>query len=248
MRHDVPPAGPSTSTPMKPKAPPKPKPEHGGDGSRSRSANTRGNSSGPTTSTSRSHSSERGGRRSLGGGATSSAHHSAAVSGAHKSGGGGGGSYAQMHAKEKELAYSKQPRNVDYTPYTLNDYQRMKPEKYFELGSLGPDLESNELREKKERQHMVKEFSKNLRKTNLQAIADAPPPRYQEPTPKEKSNREKALEFAARIPKPKVKRQDSGEFDEGRDEDEPLSELELLEERHAQAVDEVNRIRKELGL
>lgn len=59
--------------------------------------------------------------------------------------------------------------------------------------------------------------------------------------------RDQALEFAARIPKPKAKRQESDDQEiEG--DTQPRSELEILEERHAKAVADVNQIKRELGL
>lgn len=66
-------------------------------------------------------------------------------------GGAGGDSYAKIHGKEEPtegLAYSRQPRNIEYKPYTLDDYQRIRSDKYYELGSLGADLEKEELRDK----------------------------------------------------------------------------------------------------
>lgn len=47
------------------------------------------------------------------------------------------------------LVYSRKPREVDdFKPYTLKDYERIKPREYFELGSLGADLQTEELKAK----------------------------------------------------------------------------------------------------
>lgn len=52
-----------------------------------------------------------------------------------------------------ELAYGRAPRAVDYQPYSLKDYTERnydakKATGYWQLGKLGPDLESSELQAK----------------------------------------------------------------------------------------------------
>lgn len=52
-----------------------------------------------------------------------------------------------------ELAFSKKPRAVDYQPYSLKDFEEKnydvkKAAGYWELGRLGPDLETQELQAK----------------------------------------------------------------------------------------------------
>lgn len=54
---------------------------------------------------------------------------------------------------EPNLVYDKKPRAVDFKPYTQEDYQAMNfdvkhQKEYWQLGKLGPDLNSPGLQEK----------------------------------------------------------------------------------------------------
>lgn len=75
--------------------------------------------------------------------------------GTFPAGGEGKGSYARREVSyekpEDQLAYSKAPRPVEYVPYNERDYKAQFGQGYYELGKLGPDLDPDELGEKRQR-------------------------------------------------------------------------------------------------
>eukprot|EP00195_Chlamydomonas_chlamydogama_P013528 CAMPEP_0202890600 /NCGR_PEP_ID=MMETSP1392-20130828/946_1 /ASSEMBLY_ACC=CAM_ASM_000868 /TAXON_ID=225041 /ORGANISM="Chlamydomonas chlamydogama, Strain SAG 11-48b" /LENGTH=647 /DNA_ID=CAMNT_0049574201 /DNA_START=144 /DNA_END=2087 /DNA_ORIENTATION=+ len=105
------------------------------------------------------------------------------------------------------LPYSRKPRPVDYQPYDIKDFEdkeyniKKAGKGYWELGRLGPDLETEELQAKREKQERIKQLAAQVREDNAkkQVQAAAKPAA---PKPKEPSAREKALMFAKNIPKP----------------------------------------------
>lgn len=113
---------------------------------------------------------------------------------------------AKVKSAEDQLAFSKKPRGVKYDPKTIDDYKKMTTEKYYELGKLQPDLNSEELLMKKANIERVREFSRNLRTINVKQTESAKkkPVIDVKELGKEKSTREKALEFAKKVPKPKT--------------------------------------------
>jgi hypothetical protein len=160
-------------------------------------------------------------------------------------------------SEEARLYYSRKPRPVQYKPYTASDYRNINvPVK---LGSLGPDLLNEELQERHEKAQRMREYARGVNAYNLTSTSStkkAPPPQERS-RPVEKTAREKAMEFAKNVPRPKVKRRDgdgdynsSGEFrlPPSRDlmqGDEMMSELEKLEAQHDADVDAVEAIRRE---
>jgi hypothetical protein len=90
---------------------------------------------------------------------------------------------ADSAAREEGLAYSKQPRYVEYTPYTMEDFKgkpyNSKQQKYWELGKIGPDLETDELREKREKAERMKQYAKDAHKKNM-AVSTAKPNKVNE--------------------------------------------------------------------
>jgi hypothetical protein len=42
--------------------------------------------------------------------------------------------------KEGSLYFSRKPRNIDYKPYTIEQYKQIKPKEYVELGKLKPGM------------------------------------------------------------------------------------------------------------
>ncbi|KAJ8605107.1 hypothetical protein CTAYLR_000407 [Chrysophaeum taylorii] len=103
-----------------------------------------------------------------------------------------------------QLFFSRKARPVaNFEPYTLDQYRLVKPEKYYELGKLQPDLNREDLIAKRKNADRVREFSRNLRAVNAQQKTGVDKP-VKKDTPSEPSKREKALEFARKIPKPKV--------------------------------------------
>lgn len=111
------------------------------------------------------------------------------------------------------LAYSHKPRAVDFKPGTIKEYLRKNPVKEYKphekvpglqsLGKLPPDLQTEELLLKQANQRRVKEFAKNLSEHNRSMLkrSTAEPRR----AAREPSAREKALQFAKQVPKPKVR-------------------------------------------
>uniref|UniRef100_A0A7S1SGZ8 Uncharacterized protein n=1 Tax=Tetraselmis chuii TaxID=63592 RepID=A0A7S1SGZ8_9CHLO len=163
---------------------------------------------------------------------------------------------ADSAAREEGLAYSKQPRYVEYTPYTMEDFKgkpyNSKQQKYWELGKIGPDLETDELREKREKAERMKQYAKDAHKKNM-AVSTAKPNKAKganSAATKPLSSRERALDFAKNIPKPEVKsKKVAGGEDEGpsaREEGE-MTELDALEAQHRLDQQRIDEIRRELG-
>jgi hypothetical protein len=118
----------------------------------------------------------------------------------------------EMTEKER-LYFSKQPRPVDYKPYTLGQYKQIKPKEYVEIDPhLKPDLNNDALLAKRANAERVKEFSKQLKDFNRNVLQEQRKLPYSseavgiEITKKRlESNRERALQFAKQVPKPKAK-------------------------------------------
>jgi hypothetical protein len=113
--------------------------------------------------------------------------------------------------EDQKLFYSKQPRNVDYTPYTLKDYKDSKPTGYQEIPKrLKPDLNTDTLKAKRANKERVKEFSKNLQEYNkgeIQAHKKLPASTESRDlelsSNKQQSKTERMKQYGKRIPKPK---------------------------------------------
>lgn len=165
----------------------------------------------------------------------------------------GGGYSRQAEAeaamsKEDQLAYSKKARPVEYVPYSGRDYKaQFGGDAYYELGKLGPDLDQGELAAKRERQERMRAFAEGVRHENRQQVAQAPEKRDK---PKPPSTRQKAMEFAKNVPKPKVKPQVREEVQEsdGSDEEGELTELQLLALRHQRDKELVEQIRRDMRI
>eukprot|EP00397_Hematodinium_sp_SG-2012_P027038 GEMP01028382.1.p1 GENE.GEMP01028382.1~~GEMP01028382.1.p1 ORF type:complete len:608 (+),score=145.83 GEMP01028382.1:183-2006(+) len=104
--------------------------------------------------------------------------------------------------EQDKLFFSKKPRPVDYVPAKVCEYQAKYTGQKVELTSLGPDLGNEDLLVKKARAAQIKEFSKQLRDVNRHRITSQSTDA--KPKPKELSRRQKALEFASSVPKPKI--------------------------------------------
>uniref|UniRef100_K3X0L0 Uncharacterized protein n=1 Tax=Globisporangium ultimum (strain ATCC 200006 / CBS 805.95 / DAOM BR144) TaxID=431595 RepID=K3X0L0_GLOUD len=112
---------------------------------------------------------------------------------------------SRVQSDQDQLAFSRKARPVQYEPCKLSQYKKEKSAEYYELGKLQPDLNSEELVQKRANAERIKAFSKSLRvinKASQPKKADSnngsPPSRKTA-----SSTRSKALEFAKRIPKPK---------------------------------------------
>jgi len=151
----------------------------------------------------------------------------------------------------EQLFYSKKPREVDYTPATVEEYrQKYVSKEYGQLGSLGPDLDDEKLLMKKAMQEKVKQFSKELHRVNKARGAHAPPAPKPEPSkPDPRANaRAKALEFARNVPKPKVDAKSAPEKRPKEPQSPSLQEKEWaeaaeLERKERQHFDDVAKVR-----
>ncbi|KAK1933826.1 hypothetical protein P3T76_011586 [Phytophthora citrophthora] len=170
--------------------------------------------------------------------------------------------------EQDQLAFSRKDRPVQYEPCKLSQYKKEKPDGYYELGKLQPDLNSDELVEKRATKERIKAFSQNLRVINKNAQSKKPAEEKESAaTVKPKSTREKGLAFAKRVPKPRLsQRSDSAEgeiptinsrapptkipksknpnvvLDDDSDEDELNAELLQLQQRHEASRAEVEAL------
>jgi hypothetical protein len=71
------------------------------------------------------------------------------------------------------------------------------------LGGLGANIGTEEWEKAKKKQEVFNEYGKQIRMQNLSKQMNVK--RKDDQPQREMSKREKALEFAARVPKPKVK-------------------------------------------
>ncbi|GAB9471221.1 hypothetical protein Gpo141_00008443 [Globisporangium polare] len=114
---------------------------------------------------------------------------------------------SRVQTDHDQLAFSRKARPVQYEPCKLSQYKKEKPAEYYELGKLQPDLNSDDLVQKRANAERIKAFSKNLRVINKSTQPkkegnsnnDSPPATKKTGS----STRTKALEFAKRITKPK---------------------------------------------
>ena len=142
-----------------------------------------------------------------------------------------------VESVQKDPGYAKSKKEITYKPYSMNDYNKIKSQGNIKLGGLGADLQNEQLLEKKEKASKMKEYAKEISQLNNNKIKKQKTPTTSQPTPQEieaaklASVREKALEFASKIPKPKPKKKCSGSATADA-EPEPLSELEMLELQH----------------
>ena len=118
------------------------------------------------------------------------------------------------------------------------------------LGGLGPNM-NEEWRERHKKLEMMQEFARKV-KIESGARLQGAPKRRKEPAGemKEKSSRDKALEFAKNIPKPKVKSDPSAfggstAYQEyaGMQDEFKYSELEQLDQKHNEYQDEIEKIK-----
>ena len=159
----------------------------------------------------------------------------------------------------------------NYKPYTQKDFNRIQQTQPKQtLGGLGPNIGSEEWEKARTKQKLIQEFSQNIKSYNQQVVdtkQKSLEPRP--PKPKEKTAREKAMEFAKHnVPKPKVKPQaqkeesttqevdhdadhlfsgiqkNGAKTDKGSEAQEFLA---MLDQRHQAYSDEVQKIKKTFG-
>jgi hypothetical protein len=108
----------------------------------------------------------------------------------------------------QQLLFSKKPREVAWQPKSLSEYrEKVKPEgaKLRKLGSLGADLDNEDLMMKKARAEKIRQFGACLRQVNAarERGKSTDKPR-QEPTAAQ-LKQQRVQEFAKNVPKPKQK-------------------------------------------
>eukprot|EP00238_Polyblepharides_amylifera_P007783 CAMPEP_0196598504 /NCGR_PEP_ID=MMETSP1081-20130531/94358_1 /TAXON_ID=36882 /ORGANISM="Pyramimonas amylifera, Strain CCMP720" /LENGTH=523 /DNA_ID=CAMNT_0041924209 /DNA_START=25 /DNA_END=1596 /DNA_ORIENTATION=+ len=152
-----------------------------------------------------------------------------------------------------DLAFRKGPRVMnDYQPYTVEDYKKRHDSggEYWELGKLKPDLKDEELTEKKAKLDLIKEMDRKNRAANVQALKEQQA-RPKKEAPKKLSTREKALEFARKVPKPAVaKREEEAPVagaGSGQEEEREMSVLEQLELQHRLDQERVQAIKQQMS-
>jgi hypothetical protein len=158
-----------------------------------------------------------------------------------------------IRSDDDQLYFSRKARPVNYKPRNLKQWKDNK-EDYVELGKLKPDLNTDELVAKRANRDRVKDFSQNLNNINqriCQPRTDRPP----KPVSKPKSTRDKAQEYAKRVPKPRVVRKPEPAIEVDEDllvdgevgAEAKLTALEELEMRHNAARKDVDAIRKDMA-
>lgn len=126
------------------------------------------------------------------------------------------------------------------------------------MGKLKPDLNAEDLVEKRAKAERVKLFSRNLRIINKEEAALSPkqtgagpaPPLWK-PVPKTEPSRvEVAREYSKRVPRPRPRPVilAGGEEEETHAQEEELDPLTVLERQHEAQVKQAAQIRAELGL
>jgi hypothetical protein len=160
-------------------------------------------------------------------------------------------SYAKQNRIDEEqptLYSSKRPRDVNFKPHGMADYKKiMSGINNMKLGGLGFAPDDPELMAKKEKLLRMKNYGReasmvNINKMTVASPGDESPREAPKPsripvlTQKKPSARDKALEFAKNVPKPKMKRTLDEEIAiEG--EPEPMSEIEMFMMKHQQDND-----------
>ena len=159
---------------------------------------------------------------------------------------------------------SSSVRSRGYKPKTLAQYRKYKKSLSSEpLGKLQPDLNRPELLRKRAKKERVRAFSERLRQVNTSTLrsrrTETEQKRQQksreEEERKQPSARERALEFAKTIPKPKMRPSvpDATSYDDISDDTSSLaapapSRLDILRARHRELQAKVDFARNSIGL
>merc|ERR1719313_2065793 len=157
----------------------------------------------------------------------------------------------------QQLLFSKKPREVAWQPKSLSDYrEKVKPEqaKLRKLGSLGADLDNEDLLMKKARAEKIRQFGACLRQVNADRergkSTDKPKPELTAAQLKQ----QRVQEFAKNVPKPKQKPRprDPPTPSSAQEETEPEPDIEeevtRLLSRHDEDRAAAARIRSQLAL
>ena len=154
---------------------------------------------------------------------------------------------------------NKQPRKIDYKPYTLEDYKGMRQQKYYKLGGLGADIGNDAWKVKRDKLDRMTEYAKGANSLNrgvrFAKKSAAPGTRVIPPEMEEAIRRKnKMKEYVKQIPKPRKHRTSENAvregFDMGQDEEGgrggvPLTELEKLEMQHNEYIEQIERLKRQ---
>jgi hypothetical protein len=96
-------------------------------------------------------------------------------------------------------------RPRDFRPYTIKDYKIIQPQEYYELGGLGAyNLGTEDWRKRKELLDRRTDYANQVKDAH-KALPPAKQRRPKRHPEKPLSGRQKALEFARNIPRPRMK-------------------------------------------
>ena len=174
----------------------------------------------------------------------------------------------------RSTSHSAGPRGGNFKPYTLREYQHLKSDKYFHLGGLGPNMDAD-WNQRRKKASLMTNFSEKVRMLHKENRTSQPlPPHTRNTIPSPNpalnavggdgsrktpnaaasvnnlnkvSNRQKALEFAKNISKPKVRLSDkylSNKYVESPQELQ-MNELERLEMQHNQYLQRVQKMKQQ---
>ncbi|KAL8617831.1 hypothetical protein ACOMHN_040179 [Nucella lapillus] len=115
------------------------------------------------------------------------------------------GSYMMSYLREKQKTQQRgDAGRPGYRVYGLRDYKRMQKE--VRLGTLGPDLDNDTYKERRERFQRQMEYAKTVKDKNSRELPSKKPPAF--PRLKETddmlSKRRLAMEYSKHVPKPAV--------------------------------------------
>eukprot|EP00347_Sterkiella_histriomuscorum_P002963 403366128 len=126
----------------------------------------------------------------------------------------------KMEAQTDTFKYRKQPLSqvrpsitnsqagqsiLNFKPYSQKDYSNMQQTAQQRFGGLGANIGTEEWEKAKQKKDQISQFAQNVKLQNQMTLKQqVKPPKA--PEPKEKTAREKAIEFAkSSVPKPKQK-------------------------------------------
>lgn len=144
-------------------------------------------------------------------------------------------------SRDVSLAFRSPNRQREFKTYTLKDYRQQQTGIYVELGKLGPDITTESLLIQRSKLEKMKAFGRSARDNNMSQISET-----KKQKEKRQSCREKAMEFASKIPKPTRKVQKENRKDEKEAPMHPVTELEKMEAKHQRDRQHLEAIRRDL--
>jgi len=152
--------------------------------------------------------------------------------------------FRMIKEPQDQLFYSKKHRHVEFKPCTTSEYLKSKPNKYYELGKLPVDFENDDFKKKKAQVDRAKDYAKNISKLNGIALSNRKP--YKAEPKRAMSAREKALQFAKSVPRPRAKSSYSHNKNQSSTRSSPsLDPMDIMALEHERAKDEIAAIRRE---